>query len=153
MTTSTEGRPGRPLAAVVVAALLAVAVLHGLWTTTTWPLPSREAYARLVVGVSVADLPSAGMTAGVALLVTLAAVLVAMEGGLVAAVGPRWIRRLGVWIVAGVLGARGLGGLVADIAAPDYAPAGFVRLDLAAYSPLCLLLAAGTAWIAWRSRR
>lgn len=154
MPTSTDDPPIsiRVVAAVVALTLLLVAVLHGIWTSSTWPFASPEDYARLVVGVPEDELPSAGLTAAVALLVTLAGALVAMEGRLLRRVGPRWVRRLGVWTVAGVLAVRGLGGLVADVVAPAYARADFVHLDLLVYSPLCGALAAGTAWVAMRTR-
>ena len=146
-----EGGPARVVGAVVMGALLLIGLLHGVWAVSTWPLSGREDFARLVVGVEVKDLPSAGMTAGVALLLLVAGYLVGAVAGLLPRVGPNWLGRLGVGVVAGVLLLRGVGGLAADLFSPGYAPADFVRLDRIVYSPLCVVLGLGAAWVVVRA--
>lgn len=143
----------RVVGVVVAGALALVGALHGVWASTTWPLPDRESFARLVVGVPVEQLPSPGLTAAVAGLLLVAAHLVGAGAGAWPAVLPRWVTRVGIGVVAGVLLLRGLGGLGADLFAASYAPEDFVRLDRILYSPLCILLGVGAGWVLLRSRR
>jgi hypothetical protein len=152
-TEPTESATIRVVGVVVAAALLLVGLLHLVWTTSTWPLAGREDFARLVVGVPVDRLPSAGLTAVVAGLLLAAAYLVGAAAGVWPGVGPRWMVRVGVAVVAGVLLVRGGGGFGADLYTPSYAPADFVRLDRILYSPLCLALGLGSGWVLLRGRR
>jgi hypothetical protein len=153
MRGGSDGSAGsaRWVGGLVSAVLLLVALLHLLWTVSTWPLDTAEDYARLVVGVPVTELPSPGLTAFVAGLLAAAAYLVAALGGVLPVVGPRWVVVSGVAVVAGVLLLRGGGGLVADLIVPERATAEFVRLDRIVYSPLCLLLGSGAAWVLARA--
>ncbi|MBB5953950.1 hypothetical protein FHS29_000520 [Saccharothrix tamanrassetensis] len=132
------------LALLTALVLVAVGVLHVVWVFSPWPLRSPEEFARRVVGVTPDRLPSRGLTAGVAVLLALAAYLVAARGGVVGAPGPEWPAVVGTAGVAVVFLMRGAGGLVSS-ARKDTE---FARLDRRIYSPLCLALAAATGAVA-----
>jgi len=141
------GRRGRRAGLAAGAALGALAGLHVLWASgSTWPLPDREAFARLVVDVDPEALPGPGPTLAVAGLLGAATGLVLLRAADPAPAGRPALRRLaqaGSAGVAAVLAARGLGGLAVSV--PRLAagsPAPFPRWDVALYDPLCLGLAA-----------
>ncbi|MFK4227551.1 DUF3995 domain-containing protein [Streptomyces sp. NPDC019890] len=128
----------------------AVGTLHGIWTFSSWPLASRAEFARTVVGVAEADLPSPELTAVVAAALGVAAYVIAARAELVPQVRPRRLVRQGVWGVAGVLLLRGSIGLVSSALTSQ--PTDFTRWDLALYSPLCLALGGLTAYVAASTR-
>ncbi|MFF4036849.1 DUF3995 domain-containing protein [Streptomyces sp. NPDC001816] len=131
----------------VVAALglAAAGLMHVVWVFSPWPLASRADYARTVVGVAEADLPSGPLTATVAALLFLAAYLVAARS---TAAQPGWMIRTGPWVVAAALLGRGLVGvLVSGLDLTDV-PSDYVLWDLRLYSPLCLLLGGLTLFVA-----
>ena len=131
------------VAVVTALVLAALGALHLVWVASPWPLSSREEFARTVVGKEQSDVdPSFFRPATVAVAAALgaAAYLVAVKGGAVTSSAPDPLVTLGVWGVATVLLLRGLGGLVVSGLRLGDAPAVFRRLDLAAYSPLCLAL-------------
>lgn len=158
-TPRGPGTGRRCRAGAVTAAVLAlVSVQHVIWVFSPWPLADEETLARVVVGVPVDRRPDAPLTLGIALLLALAALLVAAGAGWVRSVGPRWVHRWGLRIVAAVLLLRGLAGFVSSGAAvaglvDTAVPADFLRADLALYSPLCVLLGLGTVLVAFRNRR
>ena len=125
--------------AVVLGAL---AVLHGIWAFSPWPLDSRARYAEVVVGVRERDLPSTAATLGVAGLLAAAARLVLMRSGVVSSAGPAWLPRWGVRVVAAALLLRAAAGFAVSGLGWGDAPEAFRRLDLTVYSPLCLVLGA-----------
>ncbi|MEV6523640.1 DUF3995 domain-containing protein [Longispora sp. NPDC051575] len=135
---------------IAAVALALVAALHVVWAFSPWPLASRADFARLVVGVPEDGLPSRPLTLLVAGLIAAAGYVVAARAALLPEVGPSWVVEVGAFVVAGVLGLRGAAGLVSSGmrggAAPD-----FDRLDLRYYSPLCLVLAGLTLWVALAS--
>ncbi|MFI2370837.1 DUF3995 domain-containing protein [Streptomyces sp. NPDC018833] len=130
--------------------LAAVGALHGIWTFSPWPLANRAEFARTVVGVAEADLPTPELTAAVAAALGAASYVIAARAGLVPQAGPRRVVRQGVWGVAGVLLLRGAVGLVSS--ALTGRPTEFTRWDLALYSPLCLALGGLTAYVAVATR-
>lgn len=132
--------PARAVSVASAGVLGALAALHGIWAFSPWPLDSRAQYAELVVGVPEADLPSSVATLGVAGLLTLAARLVLMRSGVVPLVGPEWMPRWGVRVLAAALLLRAAAGFVVSGSGWGKAPASFRRLDLAVYSPLSLAL-------------
>ncbi len=138
----------RPMLAGATAALGlgAAGALHAIWTFSPWPLASRADFARTVVGVPEASLPTAGLTAMVAGALGSAAYLVAAEARLVPQVGPRSLARVGVGVIAGALLLRGAAGMVAS--GLTSRPSDYTRWDLALYSPLCLTLGSLTAYVA-----
>ena len=135
--------------AVVLGAL---AVLHGIWAFSTWPLSSRARFAEVVVGVDEQDLPSPAAVLGVAGLLALAAPLGPMRAGVVPPVGPEWVPRWGVRVLAAALLLRAAAGFVVSGFRCGDAPESFRRLDLAVYSPLCLTLGVAATFLAARHR-
>ncbi|MGW6441497.1 DUF3995 domain-containing protein [Lentzea sp. NPDC055074] len=129
------------LALLTSAVLLAVGVLHVVWTFSPWPLRTREEFARRVVDVPVDKLPTPGMTLVVALLLVVAGYLVVGEAALLAVPGPAWLPAVGTGVVAAVLLLRGAAGLVMSFRRDTE----FARLDRRYYSPLCLALAGSCA--------
>jgi hypothetical protein len=139
-------RPRRPAGAagtLVITALLALAGLHAAWALGwRWPGGDDAELARRVVGGD--ELPPDGLIWLVALaLAAAAAILRARAHGSVS----RAVR-VGAALVAAALLVRGAGGIVIGVTGgpPDL----FTRLDLAVYSPLCLLLGFGALRIAHR---
>ncbi|MEV8325047.1 DUF3995 domain-containing protein [Kitasatospora sp. NPDC059811] len=132
--------------AAVSGVLAATGALHAVWAVTPWPLRTPEEFADTVVGAGDGP-PSPAACVAVAGLLGTAAYLVGAEAGVLPAVGPRRLRRAGVRAVAGVMLARGAGGLVLFGRAVERSER-FKRLDTRYYSPLCLALAAGTAVVA-----
>ncbi|MFJ8669847.1 DUF3995 domain-containing protein [Streptomyces sp. NPDC093600] len=128
----------------------ATGVLHGIWTVSPWPLTGRAEFARTIVGVAEADLPSPELTAAVAVALGAASYAVAAQADLVPRVGPPRLLRRGVWGVAGVLLLRGAAGLVSS--GLTSRPSEFTRWDLALYSPLSLALGGLTAHVAATAR-
>jgi hypothetical protein len=139
----------RRISAVAAAVLTAVAGLHVVWAFSSWPLPDRRRYAELVVGVAESELPGTGLTLLVAALLEVAAALVGGCGGVLRERGPAWIYRWGAWTVAAVLLLRGLGGVIVSGGRLGAAPEIFRRWDLLVYSPLCLVLGAAVAVVAF----
>ncbi|MFE9255802.1 DUF3995 domain-containing protein [Streptomyces sp. NPDC006879] len=151
MDTVGENRRGgtvRAAAGTAAAGLAAAGALHVAWTRTPWPLSSPAEFASVVVGVEESRLPSTTATLTVAGLLGTGAALVAATG---ARPQGRLIRS-GVWTVAGVLAARGLGGLAASSLELGRSTPEFRRWDLRLYSPLCLTLAGLSGYVAARTR-
>jgi hypothetical protein len=96
-----------------------------------------------VLGTRTAELPAnfAALSALVAGLLFAAAYLVAARAGLVRALGPRWVHRVGVPVVGGVLLLRAtvMGFVQSGFHLSDTS-AVYERWDLMLYSPLCLTL-------------
>jgi hypothetical protein len=143
-----EGPRSVRLVSVVSALVLsALALLHGIWAFSPWPVDNRARFAEVVVGVDERDLPSTVAMLGVAGLLALAARLMLMRADFVAPIGPAWAPRWGVRVLAAALLLRGAAGLVVSGFGWGDSPESFRRLDLAVYSPLCLGLAASAAFL------
>ncbi len=125
--------------------LAAAAAVHAAWATgSTWPASGPDELADLVVGRR--PFPSPALTWGVTGLLGAATGLTAARAGLVPS--PRRARRpvrLGADVVAAVLLARGVTGLVSSAAGIGQRTPAFRRWDLRLYSPLCLVLGLLTA--------
>lgn len=125
---------------IAVGLLLAAAAVHAYWATGgVWPAASGRALAQAVVGPTQEKMPSPSACAAVAILLTAAAAIVLARAELVSLPGPEWIVPVGTWVVVGALAARGVIGLVTSLAAGREAT--YHRLDVLAYSPLCLTIA------------
>lgn len=131
----------RTIATATAATLGAVGALHLVWGLgSPWPFTTREQLARTVVGV-----PELRHPPGLPACAAVATALGVAAGAAIATTSQR--RRLrgaasmGTGIAAGVLGLRGLAGLVTSAALPRRVTPEYRRLDLALYSPLCLALA------------
>lgn len=138
-------------ALIAVVGLLAASALHVVWAFSPWPCSGREEFSRSVLGQAQPNVPKVFplLSLAVAALLLAAAYLVADLAGLVPAVASESLVRPGVWVVAGVLLARStIGGFVLSALRLTQAPPSYVRLDLAVYSPLCLLLGGLAAVVA-----
>ncbi len=139
-------RRREPAAAVagrlVPPVLLALGLLHGVWALgSAWPAENRDSLAHWVLGDEGSMPPDAASWA-VAVLLTVAA------GGIHAAARGSRSRHVAplAWTTAAALLVRGSVYPPIDIAngpASDYD-----RIDLAFYSPLCLLLGLGALAVA-----
>ncbi|MFJ8627180.1 DUF3995 domain-containing protein [Kitasatospora sp. NPDC093550] len=138
----------RVAGAVVAGALGATGALHAVWAVTPWPLKTPEEFADVVVGAGEGVPPAAACVAVAGLLGT-AAYLVGAEAGVLPEAGPERLRRAGVRTVAGVMLARGVGGLALFGGVLERSER-FRRMDRRYYSPLCLALGAGAAAVGWR---
>lgn len=136
-------RFARPL---VPAALAALSLLHLAWAAG-WRQPggSDHAWAESVVGHN-AEVPSAAALWSMPVALAVAAWMVAAASRPQA---PRLVRCGGL-VVAAVLLARGVTVIPIDLA--NGLEHRFDRLDLALYSPLCLVLGAGALIAIGRSR-
>lgn len=120
--------------------LLGAGAMHALWAAgVTWPARDAVGLARAVVGVS--TLPSPGACLAVAGLLGVGAALLEL------ARRGHPLGRVGAVAVGAVLALRGLGGVVVSGVGFANPTAPFRSLDLAVYSPLCLVL----AWATWRA--
>jgi len=122
--------------------LAAIGGLHVAWGRgSSFPFAGTSELSDAVIGS--AAVPSAGACYAVATALFAASALVAD-----APVAPRRVRRLGRWVVGGVLGVRGAAGLLGrtDVLSPGSASPRFRSLDRRYYSPLCLALAAGATF-------
>lgn len=129
------------------ATLLAIAAVHIAWGAgVNWPVRDEERLAKLVVGArGITKMPPGWAAMMVAAALMIAAVLVLGLGDMVKLpLPPQILLGLG-WIMAAVFILRGLVG---------YLPAwqrmlepAFVRLNSLYYSPLCLLIGAGTVFL------
>ncbi len=138
----------RPVSVASAVVLGLLAVLHAIWAFSPWPLRSRARFAEVVVGVDERDLPPPAAVLGVAGLLALAARLVLVPAGVVPLVGPDWVPRWGVRVLAAALLLRAVAGFVVSGSGRRESPEPFRRLDLTVYSPLCLALAAAVTFLA-----
>ena len=134
----------RVIARIAAVVLAAVGALHAVWIVSPWPLTTWRDMARTVVGVEgEAGLPPTWMVLAVAFLLLVAAYVVAVRTQWLPRVGPDWVYRSGVWVIAAVLAFRGVVSLVVSLGGLVDAPAEFTYWDIRVYSPLCLALALG----------
>ncbi|MGA5816321.1 DUF3995 domain-containing protein [Kitasatospora sp. NPDC094028] len=133
----------------VASGMAAVGALHAMWAVTTWPIRTPEEFADTFIGAGDEVPPAVACLAVTGMLGT-AAYLVASEAGVVPAVGPKRLRRLGLRTVSTVMLGRGIGGLALFGTVIERTER-FKRLDRRYYSPLCLALGAGTALVAARA--
>ncbi|MCD0447536.1 DUF3995 domain-containing protein [Glycomyces sp. A-F 0318] len=139
------------LAATTGVVLVLIGALHVVWAFSPWPLATREALARNVVGRPDGTLPLGFFVPAsfaVAAALAAAAYLVAAAADVLPAVLPDVLVTVGVWGVAAVLLGRGVWGLAESGLRLGAAPATYRRLDLRYYSPLCLALGASAAAVA-----
>ncbi|GAA3058028.1 hypothetical protein GCM10020229_82130 [Kitasatospora albolonga] len=143
----------RTAARTVAAVLAADAAIHLYWTTgLTWPAPDRATLSHLVLNADVPFTPRVLLPLATVLLCA-ATLLLTRTGHLPALARrlPAPLLHLAPYAVATGLLLRALAGLV-WITGLGSSPADpFYWLNLALYTPLCLLCAAAT-WTVARSR-
>ncbi len=146
MITNSDLGPRALLVPLGTAGLLtATAGLHAVWAVSPWPFATRAEFAKTVVGVSEEQSPGPAPCLLVAGGLVVGAGAVLAGGGLLRIPVPERSVQVSLWALTGVLGLRGVAGLLISAADLGTAPWAYRRLDLTLYSPLCLLLAAGVA--------
>ena len=135
-----------PLVALIAAATLAfIAVVH-----IYWALGGRVARSGALPEVDgrPAFAPRSSMTLGVAAVLLLAALLLAITGGVVIAPVPRNLARGLTAVLALVFIARAVGDFRLVGFFKRVRGTRFARLDSTIYAPLCLVLGLAAAWVA-----
>lgn len=125
-----------PMTLAVV--LTAVGLLHVIWAFSPWPFKNTVAFTRTIGGTDDGQMPPRSSTLMVALALIGGAVLTLMVNESIPAIGPDWLRLVGMYGLTLVLLARGLGGYFMNSGAADE----FRRLNSVLYSPLCVALSA-----------
>lgn len=125
----------------------AIGALHAAWALgSTFPSTDARSLARTVVGGE--TFPSAAASATVAGLLGAATFIVAARSFPRTRLGrrvPGFVTRPGVVVIGAVLALRGVGGLLSGAIGVPATSSTFRTLNLVAYSPLCLALAAALA--------
>jgi hypothetical protein len=146
MTPAPHHSSRRRAAGVATAATLGIiGALHAAWAAgSSFPASDQTALARAVVGGT--TFPDATSSAVVAVLLAVSSALVAARSVPQSALGkavPSQLAWASTVTTAGVLGLRGVAGLVASAFNVIDTTREFRRLNLVAYSPLCIALALG----------
>jgi hypothetical protein len=128
--------------------LVALSALHGYWAVGgVWPGSDAASCARTVAGFRNVDrMPSPAGALAVAGLLGVAAVLAAILAGAPVTLPAAWLVPAAGMAVAVVFVARGLAGYTRAWRrlTPELP---FVRLDRRYYSPLCLAIGSGFAFL------
>ncbi|MFG2029423.1 DUF3995 domain-containing protein [Streptomyces sp. NPDC048825] len=122
--------------AALTVALVAIGGLHLIWAFSPWPLDDKVSFTRTVVGSDSGEMPPPALSALVGLALIAGAALILMVNETFPAIGPGWLRTLGVYGLALVLLGRGVGGFLLN----SDATSEFQRWNNALYSPLCVAL-------------
>ncbi|MBO2459162.1 DUF3995 domain-containing protein [Actinomadura violacea] len=136
------------LAAVLAATVLALdALLHVYWMTgRTWPARDVTALSR---GLLNADVPFAPrVLAPLVAVLAVGAAAVLARAGLILPGLPGWLTAAGSIAVAGGVALRAGAGVVWALGVGASRDSAFYKLNLAVYTPLCLLLTAATLRVA-----
>ncbi|WP_051366742.1 DUF3995 domain-containing protein [Hamadaea tsunoensis] len=133
-------------AALTAAAILtADALVHVYWLTgRTWPAPDTKTLSHAVLNADYPFTPRVLIT--LIAILTGGTVLLADRAGIGPAV-PHWITTTGAYAVAAGAGLRALAGFVWAAGIGSQRGTIFHRLNIVAYTPLCLVLA-GAALLA-----
>lgn len=131
-------------AALLCAVFVALAALHVYWAFGGGQglgkvLPTRDGAPVLNPG------RAATLLVAVALL---AAALVSVWRAGAVSLGPAWLPRLGVWVIAVVFALRAVGDFRYCGFFKRVRGTAFARNDTFIYSPLCVLISALAAWLA-----
>jgi hypothetical protein len=134
-----------PIPAIILAIIfVALGLLH-----FHWALGGRLGFAAAVPTRDGTPIfrPGPGASIAVGVLLLAAALVCLLRGGALT-IGPAWVPRLGIWVIAGVMTARAIG---------DFKYVGFfkrvrgtvfARNDSRFYAPLCAVMAGLAAWLA-----
>ncbi|WKX69519.1 DUF3995 domain-containing protein [Streptomyces sp. XD-27] len=123
---------------VLALVLMAIGLLHFIWAFSPWPMKDAMTFTKTIGGSDDGRMPSAPSTVLVGLALIGGAVLTLMVNESIPAIGPEWLRLVGMYGLTAVLLARGLGGYFMNSGAAGE----FQRLNSVLYSPLCVALAA-----------
>ncbi|QKG25562.1 DUF3995 domain-containing protein [Actinomadura verrucosospora] len=136
------------LAALLAAAVLGLdALLHVYWMTgRTWP--ARDV-TTLSQGLLNADVPfTPRVLAPLVAVLTAGAIAVPARAGLILSGVPGWIPAAGTVAVAAGVALRAGAGVVWALGVGARRDSAFYKLNLALYTPLCLVLTAATLRVA-----
>lgn len=129
----------RTVAPVALAVVLsAIGVLHFIWVFSPWPFKDVVTFTKTIGGSDDGVMPPGPSTFLVGLALIGGAVLTLMVNESIPGIGPAWLRLVGMYGLAVVLLARGVGGYFMN----SGAAVEFQRMNTYLYSPLCLALAA-----------
>jgi hypothetical protein len=135
--------------AVLTIVLMAIGLLHFIWAFSPWPMKDAMTFTKTIGGSDDGEMPPGPSTALVGLALVGGAVLTLMVNESVPAIGPDWLRLVGMYGLTVVLLARGLGGYFMNSGAASE----FQRLNTFLYSPLCVALAALSGTVAVAASR
>ncbi|MDQ0840669.1 hypothetical protein QFZ68_000349 [Streptomyces sp. V1I6] len=135
--------------AVLTIVLMAIGLLHFIWAFSPWPMKDAMTFTRTIGGSDDGEMPPGPSTVLVGLALVGGAVLTLMVNESVPAIGPDWLRLVGMYGLTVVLLARGLGGYFMNSGAASE----FQRLNTFLYSPLCVALAALSGTVAVAASR
>ncbi|WP_234334753.1 DUF3995 domain-containing protein [Streptomyces sp. NRRL S-118] len=116
--------------------LTAAGVMHFIWAFSPWPMKDTVTFTKTIGGTDDGVMPSAASAMMVGLALFGGAVLTLMVNESIPSIGPDWLRLVGMYGLAGVLLARGVGGYFMN----SGAAAEFQRWNSVLYSPLCVAL-------------
>lgn len=129
----------RTVAAVVLAiTLVAIGLLHFVWAFSPWPMKDAVTFTKTIGGSDDGVMPPRPSTILVGVALIGGGVLTLMVNESIPAIGPDWLRLVGMYGLTLVLLARGLGGYLMNSGAAGE----FQRWNTVLYSPLCVALAA-----------
>jgi hypothetical protein len=137
------------LAAIVVAAILGVdALVHVYWMTgRTWPARDTRTLSQMVLNFEVPFTPR--VLAPIVLILVAGATAVLAKAGQVGDWVPGWIASAGAAAVAVGALLRGGAGIVWALGIGADRNSAFYRLNLTAYTPMCLILCGAAAIVAF----
>jgi hypothetical protein len=146
----------RVLSVLGALGLLAIGVLHAIWTFSPWPMATWTEFAHTLLGAVDGRVPPElpALSALLAAALFVAAYAVVSRAGLVPEFRPRWFYQASIWIVGSVLLLRGtIGGFLTSGLRLQEAPDSYYRADLLVYSPTCVVLGAIIISVAVSARR
>lgn len=142
--------PSTPITRVslaLAAIFLFLAAMHAYWALTLVPDGVRPTFADEPL-----PQPHPLVTSGVAVPLTLAAVVVLARAGLILQQLPTWVPRVGCWGLGLIMVFRAIGELRFVGFFKSIRDTRFAVWDTWLYSPLCLLLGVGALWLAVGTR-
>lgn len=138
---------GHIAASLVATVLIAIAWLHVHWGVGgVWPARNAEVLLEAVVGERATgrarrSMPGVAACFAVAALLLVAGMLPLLARDLLPVRLPASVTAAALWIAAGVLLLRGVGGFFERRLRPGIVGLPYDRLNRVFYSPLCLVLA------------
>jgi Protein of unknown function (DUF3995) len=141
------------IAAIVAATILGMdAIIHVYWLTgRTWPAADTRTLSRVVLNADVPFTPR--VLIPLVVILTAAATTVLVKGDILSSVTwvPSWVATTATIAVAGGAFVRAAAGVVWAMGIGADKGSMFFRLNVSAYTPICVVLAGATAIVAVRA--
>src|SRR5215813_15153 len=141
------------IAAVVAATILGIdAIMHVYWLTgRTWPAADTHALSRVVLNADVPFTPH--VLVPLIVILAAAATTVLVKGDVLSSVTwvPAWAATTATIAVAGGAFVRAAAGVVWAMGIGADRGTMFFRLNISAYTPICVILATAAAVVAVRA--